>query len=106
MPANPRHLLVLGAIGLASVLVPASASAHSLRHGAVPTEASELPIAPVLLGLLALGLALGAYSYARARRATDKARAPTPLRITPMSAPQAWQPPLGPRAAEHEERQR
>ena len=44
-----RHLLVLGAIGLGSVLVPASASAHSPRHraratgqvleSAVPTEA-------------------------------------------------------------------
>jgi Putative peptidoglycan binding domain len=68
--------------------------------------ASELPIAPVLLGLLALGLALGSFSYARARHATDKARAPTPLRITPMRMPHASQAPLGPRGAEHEERQR
>jgi Putative peptidoglycan binding domain len=67
--------------------------------------ASELPITPVLLGLLALGLALGSFSYARARHATGKARAPTPLRIRPIRVPHASQAPLGPRGAEHEERQ-
>jgi hypothetical protein len=74
------------------------------RNQRKPT--SELPITPVLLGLLALGLALGSFSYARARHATGKARAPTPLRIRPIRVPHASQAPLGPRGAEHQERQR
>jgi hypothetical protein len=72
----------------------------------VRKPAAELAITPVLLGLLALGLALGSFSYARARRAAGKARAPTPLRIRPMRVPHAWQAPLSPRGPEHEERQR
>jgi hypothetical protein len=109
---NPRRLPIERVLYRRQVLgrnQPAPGTTPDRRDRPAPKPArkpaSELPITPVLLGLLALGLALGSFSYARARHATGKARAPTPLRIRPMRVPHASQAPLGPRGAEHQERQ-
>lgn len=69
-------------------------------------HAPELPVTPVLLGLLALGLAMGSLSYARARRARAKARPRAALEIRPVRLPPRWQSPIAPLVAEHQERGR
>jgi peptidoglycan hydrolase-like protein with peptidoglycan-binding domain len=66
----------------------------------------ELPITPVLLGLLALGLTIGSVSYTRARRARTQPRARTGLQIRPVRLPPGSRAAIPSMLAERQERQR
>jgi peptidoglycan hydrolase-like protein with peptidoglycan-binding domain len=66
---------------------------------------SQLPVTPVLLGLLALGLATATLTYTHARRTRTKTRPPTTLQIKPIHQPPGRQPPIARHGANHPERQ-
>jgi hypothetical protein len=118
MPTNPkprtahRHLaasdlLILATTTLALLLAPSTATAGPPKNATTPIHQppQQLPVTPVLLGLLALGLATATLTYTHTRHTRTTTRPPTTLQIKPIHQPPGRQPPIARHGANHPERQ-